>query len=76
MSADQPEWVLQSRRELGRRVQTARMHADLTQEELEERTGIGRRTIQRIESGANDAKISHLLLIARAVGVSIHDLLP
>ncbi|MEU0659651.1 helix-turn-helix domain-containing protein [Streptomyces lavendulocolor] len=76
MFADQPEWVLESRRELGRRISDARMHADMTQEELEERTGIGRRTLQRIEAGANDAKIGHLLLIAHAVGVPLRDLLP
>jgi DNA-binding XRE family transcriptional regulator len=52
------------------------MDADLTQEKLAERTGISRTTLQSIEAGRNDPKISHLLLIASAVGVSIHDLLP
>lgn len=51
------------------------MDADMTQEKLCEATGIGRTTLQRIEAGANDIKISHLLLIARAVGVSPRDLL-
>ena len=52
------------------------MDANLTQEKLAERTGISRGTVQSIEAGRNDPKMSHLLLIARAVGVSIHDLLP
>lgn len=57
------------------RIQAARLRADLTQEKLAEMTGIGRSTLQRIEAGANDAKISHLLLIARAVGAPLRDLL-
>jgi transcriptional regulator with XRE-family HTH domain len=48
----------------------------MTQEELEERTGIARRTLQRIEAGSNDPKISHLLMISRVVGVPLRDLLP
>ncbi|MGA4864076.1 helix-turn-helix domain-containing protein [Streptomyces lavendulocolor] len=76
MHADQPEWILRAQQAIGRRVQGARMDADLTQEKLAERTGISRTTLQSIEAGRNDPKISHLLLIATAVGVSIHDLLP
>lgn len=52
------------------------MDADLTQERLAHQTGIDRSTIQRIEGGYSDPKISHLLLIARAVGRPLHDLLP
>lgn len=50
------------------------MYADLTQEKLAHRTGIDRSTIQRIEGGA-EIKISHLLLIARDLGVHPADLL-
>ncbi|MFG3509520.1 helix-turn-helix transcriptional regulator [Streptomyces sp. NPDC047821] len=76
MHADQSEWILHAQQTVGRRVQAARMDADLTQEKLAEQTGVSRTTVQSIEAGRNDPKMSHLLLIARAVGVSIHDLLP
>ncbi|MFJ8583597.1 helix-turn-helix domain-containing protein [Streptomyces sp. NPDC093595] len=76
MHADQPEWILRAQQAIGRRVQAARMDANLTQEKLAERTGISRTTVQSIEAGRNDPKMSHLLLIARAVDVSIHDLIP
>jgi DNA-binding XRE family transcriptional regulator len=52
------------------------MDADLTQEKLAEKTGISRTTLQSIEAGRNDPKMSHLLLIARAVGRPLPDLLP
>jgi transcriptional regulator with XRE-family HTH domain len=74
--ADQPEWILHAQQTIGRRVQAARMDADLTQEKLAERTGISRTTLQNIEAGRNDPKISHLLAIARAVGRPLPDLLP
>ncbi|WP_406328491.1 helix-turn-helix domain-containing protein [Streptomyces sp. NBC_01617] len=50
------------------------MHLDLTQERLAELTGIDRSTIQRIEYGG-EAKISHLLLIARELRVHVTYLL-
>lgn len=75
MHDSQPEWVFEARRALGVRIQAARVRADLTQEKLAEATGIARSTLQRIEAGTNDAKISHLLLIARAVGTPLRDLL-
>lgn len=51
------------------------MDRDLTQEELAELAGIDRSSIQRLESGINDAKISHLLLVSRALNVHVVDLL-
>ncbi|WP_261991363.1 helix-turn-helix domain-containing protein [Streptomyces sp. OR43] len=50
------------------------MHVGITQERLAEQTGIDRSTIQRIEYGG-EAKISHLLLIARELRVHVRDLL-
>jgi transcriptional regulator with XRE-family HTH domain len=52
------------------------MEADLTQEALAEMTGISRTTLQGIEAGRNDPKISHLLLIAHALDRPLPDLLP
>lgn len=75
MLADQPDWITSAQQALGRRVRNARLDANLTQEKLAERTGIDRSTIQRIELGQNDARISHLLRIAQAVGMPLRDLL-
>jgi len=73
--ADQPPWILDARRAIGDRVRVRRLHQDLTQERLAALTGIDRSTIQRIEGGYSDAKISHLLLIAHELRVHVTDLL-
>lgn len=75
MPADQPEWVLAARRALGDRIRSTRMWRNLTQEKLAELSGIDRSTIQRIERGTSDSKVSHLLLIARALDIHVTDLL-
>jgi transcriptional regulator with XRE-family HTH domain len=74
--ADQPEWITRAQQALGRRVRDARVYANLTQEQLAALAEIDRSTLQRIEGGANDAKFSHLLRIARALDVTLRDLLP
>ncbi|MFD0074237.1 helix-turn-helix domain-containing protein [Streptomyces sp. NPDC127166] len=76
MPSDQPEWIIRAQQALGLRVRDARLYADLTQEELAERAGIDRSTLQRIERGQNDAKFSHLLRVARALNLPTRDLLP
>lgn len=76
MSSDQPEWIIRAQRVLGLRVRDARLYADLTQEQLAERAGIDRSTLQRIERGQNDAKFSHLARVARTLNVPTRDLLP
>lgn len=70
-----PDWILQKRRAIGDRVRLQREYADLTQEQLSFRTGIPRLTVQRIESGATDARIGWLLRIARDLGVPLSRLL-
>jgi transcriptional regulator with XRE-family HTH domain len=74
--ADQPKSTIEARRALGRRIAEARIDANLTQEELASRAQVDRSTVQRVEVAANDPKISHLLRIASALGVSLRDLLP
>ncbi|MFB7711566.1 MULTISPECIES: helix-turn-helix domain-containing protein [unclassified Streptomyces] len=69
-----PDWVQPRRRAIGDRIRAARIHANLTQEALAERAGIDRKTVNRIEQGANAALIDHLLLIADALGVPLRDL--
>lgn len=76
MSDAQPQWLLDGRRRLGLRIRDARMHADLTQEELAHLSGVPRNSYQRIEHGISDAKFSHLMRIARALKLPVRDLLP
>lgn len=71
----EPDWILQQRRIIGDRVRSQRMHANLTQENLRDLSGVERLTIQRIESGVTDARISWLLRIANAMGIDLRDLL-
>lgn len=70
-----PDWLIRERREIGNRVRERRLYANLTQEGLRDATGVERLTIQRIESGATDARISWLLRIARALDVHVTELL-
>lgn len=75
MPADQPPWILDARSRAGQRIHARRMHQNVTQERLRELTGISVDTIQRIEGGHSDAKLSQLHLIARALGVHVTELL-
>ncbi|WP_327308023.1 helix-turn-helix transcriptional regulator [Streptomyces sp. NBC_01298] len=61
---------------MGDRIRVARIHEGLTQERLAEHAGVDRSTVQRLEGGTTDAKISHLLRIARVLRVSVKSLLP
>ncbi|MFJ2991132.1 helix-turn-helix transcriptional regulator [Pandoraea sp. NPDC087047] len=47
----------------------ARKDAGLTQAELAERAGLSRMTVQKMESGAFDPRMSTLLEMARALGL-------
>ncbi|MFE6379250.1 helix-turn-helix domain-containing protein [Streptomyces roseolus] len=69
-----PTWVKQKRKELGARIRGRRLHANLTQEGLAERSTVDRRTLQRIEAGDSDPRYGDLLLIAEALGVPFADL--
>ncbi len=68
------QWIRDARRAIGDRVRVQRMHLNLTQERLAELAGVDRSTVQRIEYGG-EAKISHLLLIARELRVHVSYLL-
>lgn len=70
-----PEWIVQQRQIIGDHVRRAREDAKLTQEQLWERAGVKRLTLQRIESGATDPRIGWLLRIARALDINVADLL-
>ncbi len=55
-------------RELGRRLERQRLQRNLTQDELAERAGIGRATLQRLERGESVQSTSIVKLL-RALGL-------
>lgn len=71
MLSDAPTWITEQRRELGVRVRDLRLHANYTQEQFAELTGIDRRTLQRIERGESDPRFGHLLRIAVALRMDV-----
>jgi transcriptional regulator with XRE-family HTH domain len=69
-----PDWVTARRREIGDRLRTARLNANLTQEQLGERVGRDRRTIHRWEYAQRIPDLEDLLLLADALDVPLADL--
>lgn len=76
MPGEQDQWIRDAQRAVGDCIRVARIRENLTQERLAERAGIDRSTIQRLEGGTTDAKISHLLRIARVLRIPLKSLLP
>lgn len=60
---------------LGERIRRFRQRVGWTQEELAKRAGMGRVTLSRLESGDQSPRYSTLVALAKALGVSITDLL-
>jgi DNA-binding XRE family transcriptional regulator len=71
----QPDWVLDHRRQLGERIRSLRRERRLSQDQLAERAGIARRSVQRAERAERDPGYGDLLLIASALDVPIAALL-
>lgn len=69
-----PEWALARRIELGQRIAEYRRQAGLSQDQLAERVGVERRSIQRYERGERDPRFIDLLLIADALRVPLAEL--
>ncbi|MGW1039907.1 helix-turn-helix domain-containing protein [Streptomyces sp. NPDC002547] len=69
-----PDWVLTRRVRLGHTIATLRAQAGLSQDQLAERAGIDRRSIQRYEAAERDPRFADLLLIADALQVPVADL--
>ena len=60
---------------LGERIRRFRRRAGWTQEELAKRAGMGRVTLSRLESGDQSPRYRTLVALAKALGVSVSDLL-
>ncbi|MFF5703369.1 helix-turn-helix domain-containing protein [Streptomyces sp. NPDC012794] len=76
MPKELPQWVLDARRVVADRVRCARIDAGWTQERLVEISGVDRSTLQRLEAGTHDTRISALLMVAHALRVPAKDFLP
>lgn len=70
-----PEWVRARQITLGHKIGDLRRAAELTQDQLAERMGVERRTIQRYENAVTDPRYADLLLLAHALRVHVTDLL-
>ncbi|MFB7936690.1 helix-turn-helix domain-containing protein [Streptomyces sp. NPDC056049] len=70
-----PDWVITRRRDLGQRIGDLRRTAGLSQDDLADRIGMERRSIQRYESGERDPRFSELLLVAEALAVDVTELM-
>lgn len=71
---DIPDWITAERRKLGAHIQHLRRTAGLTQDEVVRRSGVDRRTYQRMEAGESDTRISRYQAVARAIGVPLAEL--
>ncbi len=65
-SSTTDEAVLQ---ELGQRLATARLAANLSQAGLAEQAGLSKRTIERLESGEVATQLSSLVRVCRVLGL-------
>lgn len=68
-------WLRQERRRLGACVRNVRVDHNLTQEQVFLAAGMNRSFYQEIEAGQANPSLDTLLRIARAIGVTISDLL-
>lgn len=56
---------------IGSALRDARRAAGLQQEELARRAGVSRMTVQRLEAGTIDPRVSTVLVLARALGLEL-----
>lgn len=70
-----PDWIAPRQQALGHRIAALRETAGLSQDQLAERTGMDRRSIQRYENAVRTPRITDLWLIAEALGVPAADLI-
>lgn len=61
--------------QLGQKIRYERLKRGLSQEDLEERSSVSRRTISEIERGNADIRYTNLYQIAEAFNLSISELL-
>lgn len=71
-----PDHVFRRRLQVGHLLRSARLHRNLTQDQLATLAGLDSKTISRIENGVMSPILDHLLDIADALDVPPGTLLP
>ncbi len=61
--------------QLGQKIRYERLKKGYSQEDLEEKSFVSRRTISEIERGNADIRYTNLFQIAEALGMSVSELL-
>ncbi len=61
--------------QLGQKIRYERLKKGYSQEDLEEKSLVSRRTISDIERGLTDIRYTNLLQLAEAFGISVSELL-
>lgn len=69
-----PAHVIARRQRIGEQIRAARLHRNLTQEQVANRIGMDRASYVRIEQGQASPLLDTLILIAEAIGVPLADL--
>ena len=67
--------LLERRRRIATRIRDARLHANLSQQDIVHRTGLDRSSYQDIEHARASPRVDTLLRIADAIGVPTADLI-
>ena len=73
-STESPDWVAARRRTIGAQIRAARLHANLSQEQVAHAIPMDRATYVRIEQGQSSPLLDTLLLIAGALDVPLTEL--
>lgn len=66
--------IVERRRKIAARIRDARLHANLSQQDVVTHTGMDRSAYQDIEHGRTSPLLDNLLRIADAIGVPLADL--
>lgn len=66
--------LLERRQRIAAQIRAARLHANLSQQDVVTLTGLDRSTYQDIERGRSSPLLDNLLRIADAIGVPLADL--
>lgn len=61
--------------QLGQKIRYERLKKGYSQEELEEKSLVSRRTISDLERGLTDIRYTNLLQLAEAFGITVSELL-
>lgn len=67
--------LLERRRRIAAQIRDARLHANLSQQDIVDRTGMDRSAYQDIEHARSSPILDNLLRIADAIGVPAADLI-